>query len=202
MISFFDDQMIILGMSNLKDVAGCLGKIIIGSNPAVACLKKQNYFSVNFRMSILEDAVQPTSMPHDEMCISLTLDEAEIFCETLYNLAKRTSETKEPVEIAFSGDNNSEAFAPKTFVQRSEVGWRCSHVAMIIKIEPQVSEKAVAKVTLETRAEDQFFCSAVLSSQDALLLSYIIRCSYMYAFHRKMGSDKRTRWAGSQDHNE
>ncbi len=191
MLNFFDDQIIVPGISNLDDVAGCPSKIIIGSNPVVAYLER-DYFSVSFRMSILEEGFRPTSMPRHEMCISLTLDQAEVFCETLYNLAKRNSETKGPVEIAFTGDNNSEPFAPKTFVKRSEESWGCRHLAMSITIEPGTSKKGVVKVTLQTQGEEQFFCSAVLSAQDALILSYMIRCGYVDAFRDYLREQERS----------
>ena|ERR1700726_3669436 len=131
-------------------------------------------------------------MPRDELCTSLTLDEAEVFCETLYNLAKGNSATKGSVEIAFTGDNNSEPFAPKTFVKRSEEGWGCRHLAMSITIESGTSKKSVVKVTLQTQGEDQFFCSAVLSAQDALILSYMIRCGYVDAFRDRLRERKRS----------
>jgi hypothetical protein len=191
MLNFFTDQIIVAGISNLDDVAGRPTKIIIGSNSATAHLKK-SYFSVSFRMGILEEGVRPTSMPRDELCISLTLDESGLFCETLYNVATRNSETKGPVEIAFTGDNNSEPFAPKTFVKRSAEGWGCRHLAMSITIEPGTSRKHAAKVTLQTRAEGQFFCSAVLSGQDALILSYMIRCAHVDAFRNYLRDRKRS----------
>jgi hypothetical protein len=194
MLNFFADQIIVPGISNLEDVTGRSCKLIIGSNPVVARLKK-HYFSVHFRIGILEENARPTQIPRDEMSMSLTLDEAAVFCETLYNLAKRNSRTKDPIEIAFSGDTNSEAFAPKTFLKRSESGFKCQHPAMAITIEPLISKKVVAKVTLHTRVSKEFSSSALLSDQDALILSYIIRCGYVYAFRRRMNSERRTRTA-------
>jgi hypothetical protein len=189
MLNFFTDQIIVSGISNLDDVAGRPAKIIISSNPATAHLKK-SYFSVNFRMGILEEGVRPTSVPRDELCISLTLNQAELFCETLYNLAVRNSQTEGPVEIAFTGNNNSEPFAPKTFVTRSEEGWGCRHLAMSITIEPGTSKKLAVKVTLQTQDGDRYFCSAFLSAQDALILSYMIRCGYVDA-SRDYSRDRR-----------
>jgi hypothetical protein len=190
MLNFFDDQIIIPGISNLVDVAGRPSQLIIESNPAVAYLEK-NYFNVNFRMCILEEGARPTSMPYNELCISLNLDETEVFCKTLYGLAKGNSETNGPIEIAFSGDNKSESFAPKTFVKRSAEGWDCQHLAMSITIEPGTSKEGVVKVTLQTQGEFRFFCSAVLSAQDALILSYMIRCGYVDAFGDYLREEER-----------
>ena len=129
-------------------------------------------------MGISQERFDCTSL--HEMGISLNLKEAEVFCEALYKLGKRNSETKERVEIQFSGDNNAKTYgAPGACIIRSGTA-RC--VPLTITIEPVNATKWVAKLALQTPAEDKFFCSAVLSAQNALILSYMVHCGYVGSF--------------------
>jgi hypothetical protein len=171
MLNFFRDEIIIPGISNLEDAAGRPCKLILGSNVMFLSAVK-SYFYVNFRMSVLGEDVRPISLPQNELGIGLSLDEAKVFCEALYNLAKQNSRTEDRVEIEFSGDNSTRVLgAPLSYAKSTKAGSR--RVRLQITIEPVISTEGVAKVTLQTLAEDKFFCSAVLSGQDALILSYI-----------------------------
>jgi hypothetical protein len=145
-------------------------------------------------MGISQRKVELSSL--HEIGISLSLEEAEVVCETLYNLAKQNSETTERVEIAFSGDNNAKAMgAPRAYLKRAQVDRR--RVLLAIVFEPLDSPEGVAEVTLKMPAEDNFFCSAVLSAQNALILSYMIRCGYMDAFEVKLDSEDFRNRAGT-----
>jgi hypothetical protein len=185
MLNFFDDKITIPGKSNLDDLAIRSCKITIGSNPMFSN-EDDGYYNVNFRMGISQQKTELSSL--HELGIGLNLEEAEVFCEALYNLAKQNSETRERVEIAFSGDNNAKAIgAPKAYLKRAQVDRR--RVPLAITIDPVNSVEGVAEVTLKMPAEDKFFCSAVLSAQDALILSYMIRCGYVDAFRTKLEYD-------------
>jgi hypothetical protein len=118
MLNFFRDQMIVPGISNLEDVAGRPCNLIIESNPCCSS-EDDGHFSVSFRMGILEEGARPTSMPRNKMGIGLTLEQTEIFCEALYNLAERNSRTKGPVEIEFGGDNNAKAFGARALMSNA-----------------------------------------------------------------------------------
>jgi hypothetical protein len=145
-----------------------------------------DYYGVNFRMGISRQKTELSFLR--EIGISLKLEQAEVFCESLYNLAKQNSETRERVEIAFSGDNNAKAFgARKAYLKRAPMDRRLEQLA--ITIEPVNSTEGVAEVTLKMPAEEMFFCSAVLSAQNALVLSYMICCGYVEAFHEKMHAE-------------
>lgn len=186
MLNFFHDEITLPGKSNLDDLAGRFCEITIGSNPSTCWTKDHGYFNVNFRMGISQQKVQFTSL--HEMGIGLNLDEAEVFCEALYNLAKQNSETKERVEVVFSGDNSAKATdGPKAYLKRGQADRR--RVPLAITIDPVNPTEGVAEVTLKMPAEDKFFCSAVLSAQNALVLSYMIRCGYMDAFEVKLAAE-------------
>jgi hypothetical protein len=185
MKNFFDDEITILGKSNLDDPAVRSCKITIESNPKTGN-ENGGYYNVNFRMGISQQKIELSSL--HEIGISLNLTEAEVFCESLYNLAKQNSETKERVEIAFSGDNHAKAIgAPRAYLKRAQVDRRL--VPLAITIEPVNSTEGVAEVTLKMPDEEKFFCSAVLSAQEALILSDMIRCGYEDAFHEKMHAE-------------
>ena len=124
-------------------------------------------------------------MSQNEMGMGLTLEETEVFCEELYNLAKGNSRTKSPIEIQFTGDNNAKAIGARvSYVQRSEAG---SHrLAMKITIEPGTSAEGAAKISLQTQeGQTVFFCSATLTSKEALILAYMLRCAYHEAFQQR-----------------
>jgi hypothetical protein len=182
MLNFFDDEIMILGKSNLDDPAVRSCKITIATQEKVVHGDDDSY-SVNFRMGISQQKTELSSL--HEIGISLNLEEAEVFCESLYNLAKQNSETKERVEIAFSGDNSAKAIAaPKAYLKRAQVDRR--RVLLAITIDPVNSLEGVVEVTLKMPVEEKFFCSVVLSAQEALILSYMIRCGYVEAFHDKL----------------
>jgi hypothetical protein len=124
----------------------------------------------------------PSSMPRNEMGIGLTLEETEVFCEVLYNLAKGNLRTKDPVKIDFSGDNNAVSFgARRSYVKLSEAASR--RLAQTIIIEPVISAEGVAKISLQSQADQSvFFCSAILTSKDALILAHMLRYDYHEAF--------------------
>ena len=185
MLNFFDDKITIPGKSNLDDLAIRSCKITIGSNPMFSN-EDDGYYNVNFRMGISQQKTELSSL--HELGIGLNLEEAEVFCEALYNLAKQNSETKERVEIAFSGDNNAKAIgAPRAYLKRAQVDRRL--VPLAITIEPVNSTEGVAEVALKMPDKERFFCSALLSAQDALVLSYMIRCGYVETFHEKMHAE-------------
>jgi hypothetical protein len=185
MLNFFQDEITLPGKSNLDDFTVRSCNITIGSNPA-SSNEDDGYFNVNFRMGIAQEKVQLTFLR--EIGISLNLEESEVFCEALYNLAKQNSETKGRVEIAFSGDNNAKALgAPIAYFRRSQADR--GRVPLTITVEPVKSTKGVAKVTLQTPVNEKLFCSAVLSAQDALILAYMVRCGYVDAFREKLWLD-------------
>src|SRR5580704_1079684 len=153
MLNFFDDEITIPGKSNLDDPAARSCKITIGSNPKCSN-EDDGYYNVNFRMGISQQKVELSSL--HELGISLSLEEAEVFCESLYDLAKQNSETKERVEIAFSGDNNAKAMgAPRAYLKRAQVDRR--RVLLAITIDPVNSPEGVAEVTLKMPVEEKFF---------------------------------------------
>jgi hypothetical protein len=185
MLNFFNDEITVLGKSNLDDPAVRPCKITIAAHEKVVH-GDDDYYSVNFRMGISQQKTELFSLY--EMGISLKLEEAEVFCESLYNLAKQNSETKERVEIAFSGDNDAKAIgAPRAYLKRAQVDRR--PVPLAITIEPVNSTEGVAEVALKMPDKERFFCSALLSAQDALVLSYMIRCGYVETFHEKMHAE-------------
>jgi hypothetical protein len=186
MQNFFCNDITIPGRSNLDDLDGRLCEIIIGSNSSTCWTKDYGYCNVNCRMGISQQNVQFTSL--HELGIGLNLEEAEVFCEALYNLAKQNSQLKEQVEIVFSGDNNEKNIgAPKSYLKRAQTDRR--RVPLAITIDAVNSTEGVVEVTLKMPAEDKFFCSAVLSGQNALILSSMIRRDYMGAFKVKMQAD-------------
>jgi hypothetical protein len=178
-LHFFDDRIVIPGISNLDDASSRSCNLKIGSNGNV---NHGISYGVHFRIGILEEGVCTTSMPRNEMGLGLALGEARVFCKALYNLAKQNSPAKDSVEIAFSGDNSAKEFQSRTsYVKRSQAGE--SRLALTLKVEPAISKEGVAQITLEAQAKDNvYFCSANLSAQDALILSYILRCSFMDTF--------------------
>jgi hypothetical protein len=185
MLNFFDDEITIPGKSNLDDLGVRSCEITIGSNPKCSN-EDDGYYNVNFRMGISRRKSELSSL--HEIGISLNLEEAEVFCESLYNLVKQNSETKERIEIAFSGDNNARAIgAPKAYLKRAQADRR--PVLLAITIDPVNSVGGVVEVTLKMPGEERFFCSAVLSAHDALILSYMIRCGYVDAFQEKMDNE-------------
>jgi hypothetical protein len=184
-INFFDDGIAISGTSNLEDSASASCKLRIESNANVT---HGVSYGVLFRMGILEESagnrrgtnpiLRP--LPKNEMGIGLALGEARVLCEALYKLANQDSDAKAPVEIAFSGDNAPEFKSRTSYVRRSKVEAR---FPLTIKIDPAVSIESAAKITLETQAKENVsFCSANLTAQNALILSFILRCSFMQAF--------------------
>lgn len=182
MVHFLDERIIVPGISNLEDGASHPCNLNIASNPNVLGGGDDISYNVHFRMGILEEGVSPSFIARNEMGIGLTLKETEVFCEALYNLAKQNFRaTKTPVEIKFSGDNTG-TYARASYVKRSEANERL--LALAITIEPAISTEGIAKITLQTQAQDNaFFCSAILSPQDALILSYILHCSYLGTYH-------------------
>jgi hypothetical protein len=119
------------------------------------------------------------------MGIGLTVEETKVFCEALYNLAKGNSRIKGPVKIDFSGDNNAVSFgARRSFVKPS--GAASGRLAQTIIIEPVISAEDVAKISLQTQADQSvFFCSAILTSKDALILAHMLRYDYHEAFYQR-----------------
>lgn len=114
-------------------------------------------------------------------------------CEALYNVSKQNCRTKDRLEIEFSGDNNTKRFGePISYVSSSEAIYR--REALTITIVPAISKEGVAKVSLQSQAEEKFFCSAVLSDKDALMVSYMLRCSCLVAIHKKWETEKVEFW--------
>ncbi len=188
-LNFFHDEIIIPGNSNLEDVAGCPCNLIFRSSPSILVGDGDNCFNISFRIGISEKDVPLTFIPRNEMWIDLTLDEGIGFCEALYNIAKQNCRTKDRVEIEFSGDNNTKRLGePISYVKNSQAVYR--REALTITIEPVIPKEGVAKVSLQSRAEEKFFCSAALSDKDALLVSYMLRCSCLVARHSKWETEK------------
>jgi hypothetical protein len=82
MLNFFDDHIIVPGISNLEDAVGASCSLIIESNPCCSN-EDDGYFSVTFRMGILEKGTRATDLPRNEMGMGLALEQTEVFCETL-----------------------------------------------------------------------------------------------------------------------
>jgi hypothetical protein len=151
-INFFDDGIVVSGNSNLQDGGSHSCNLRIESNASVTCGISYGVF---FRMGILEESGLTRSRsgrrgnrighpilfsrPKYEMGVGLALGEARVFCETLYKLENQNSETNDPVEISFSGDNKAAEFMSRSsYVKRLEGG---GQLDLAVKIYPAVSKE-------------------------------------------------------------
>jgi hypothetical protein len=188
-LNFFHDEIIIPGISNLEDVAGRPCNLIFRSSPSIMVGEGDNCFNIGFRIGIVEKVVPLSFTPRNEMGINLTLDEGISFCEALYNVSRQNCRTMDRVEIEFSGDNNTKRFGePISYVNSSKALYR--REALTITIEPAISIEGVVKISLQSQVEEKF-CSAVLCDKDALLVSYMLRCSCLVATHSKWEAEEK-----------